>query len=109
MDTSTLQPGQTVAHKDGRYGIVAEVAEAGKARYVWWFDHLTWGIVSERSEDLRPVVLVEQPAGEWVRIRQLVDEQADDPGLWFEARTVPEAYLQAALRALHATIEETVS
>ena len=35
----------------------------------------------------------------------LVDAQAEDAGLWFEARTAPEAYLQAALRKLHAAVE----
>jgi len=36
----------------------------------------------------------------------VVDEQANDPGLWFEAERITEAYLQAALRRLHAAIEE---
>jgi hypothetical protein len=31
--------------------------------------------------------------------------QAEDEGLWFVAQTAPEAYLQAALRRLHAAIE----
>lgn len=37
--------------------------------------------------------------------RQLVNEQAEDEGLWFVAQTAPEAYLQAALRRLHAAVE----
>lgn len=37
--------------------------------------------------------------------RQLVNAQAEDEGLWFVAQTAPEAYLQAALRTLHAVIE----
>lgn len=36
---------------------------------------------------------------------RVCDEQAKDEGLWFVAETVTEAYLQAALRRLHATIE----
>jgi len=36
---------------------------------------------------------------------QLVNEQAEDEGLWFIARTAPEAYLQQELRRLHAVIE----
>ena len=36
---------------------------------------------------------------------KIVVEQADDEALWFEATTAPEAYLQAALRRLHAVIE----
>jgi len=38
-------------------------------------------------------------------IRKLVDQQAEDDGLWFEAETAPEAYLQERLRLLHALIE----
>lgn len=34
-----------------------------------------------------------------------VDRQAEDPGLWFQAETATEAYLQHALRALHCEIE----
>lgn len=39
------------------------------------------------------------------RLRDIVEEQALDDGLWFIARTAPEAYLQRALRDLHAEIE----
>ena len=38
-------------------------------------------------------------------ILALVAEQADDDGLWFQAVTAPEAYLQGELRRLHAAIE----
>lgn len=38
-------------------------------------------------------------------IRRIVDEQAEDEGLWFQAQTAPEAYLQRALRRLHAAVE----
>ena len=40
------------------------------------------------------------------RLRSMVDEQAEDEGLWFEADTAPEAYLQQELRKLHAEVEE---
>jgi hypothetical protein len=63
-------------------------------------------------------------AGEWVErtdglwelvldlvdaeaLRELLDDQAADRGLWFDAKTCPEAYLQNALRRLHAAIEGT--
>ena len=39
------------------------------------------------------------------RIVAFVNKQAEDEGLWFEARTAPEAYLQQELRNLHALIE----
>ena len=34
-----------------------------------------------------------------------VDAQAKDGGLWFAANLAPEAYLQSALRELHAAVE----
>ena len=39
-------------------------------------------------------------------IKKLVDEQAFDEGLWFIAEHATEAYLQNALRDLHASVEE---
>ena len=41
-------------------------------------------------------------------IRTLVDEQAEDEGLWFEAATAPEAYLQQELRRLHEAVERAI-
>lgn len=38
-------------------------------------------------------------------IKAVIDEQADDEGLWFHAETAAEAYVQQALRRLHAIIE----
>jgi len=38
-------------------------------------------------------------------IRKLVNTQAEDEGLWFDAETAPEAYLQHHIRILHALIE----
>ena len=38
-------------------------------------------------------------------IRAVVNEQAEDDGLWFIAETCAEAYLQHELRRLHAVIE----
>jgi hypothetical protein len=45
-------------------------------------------------------------ARKYVKLLELVAEQAEDEGLWFRARTAPEAYLQQKLRRLHALIEE---
>lgn len=36
---------------------------------------------------------------------KLVEQQSEDDGLWFDARTAPEAYLQQELRRLHKIIE----
>lgn len=41
------------------------------------------------------------------RIIDVVEQQANNEGLWFIAQTAPEAYLQQELRRLHAVIEET--
>jgi hypothetical protein len=38
-------------------------------------------------------------------LQALVNEQAEDEGLWFIAQTAPEAYLQQELRRLHAVVE----
>lgn len=43
-----------------------------------------------------------------MRPQELVDIQAEDEGLWFVAETASEAYLQKALRDLHAAIEADV-
>ena len=42
-------------------------------------------------------------------LMKIVNEQAEDYGLWFQAQTAPEAYLQNALRRLHEAIEEKSS
>jgi hypothetical protein len=43
---------------------------------------------------------VDEPA-----IKAVVDEQANDEGLWFVPTTITEDILQRALRRLHAAIE----
>lgn len=47
------------------------------------------------------------------RIRALVDEQAEDEGLWginpFGEQPITEAYLQQELRRLHALVEEVTN
>lgn len=63
----------------------------------------------------RPTVIIDRfSAGEAMKSKQLdrffaalklVEEQADDEGLWFQAKTAPEAYLQQALRRLRAVLE----
>ena len=40
-----------------------------------------------------------------IMLLQTVAQQAEDKGLWFDAKTAPEAYLQQELRRLHAMIE----
>ena len=40
------------------------------------------------------------------KIIELVNKQAEDEGLWFDAETASEAYLQKSLRELHRVIED---
>ena len=42
-------------------------------------------------------------------LQELVNAQAEDEGLWFIEEYAPEAYLQDALRKLHAAVEELTS
>jgi len=49
---------------------------------------------------------VDRMQAKCAEVQALVDSQAEDDGLWFMAVTAPEAYLQQALRKLHAVIEE---
>jgi len=39
----------------------------------------------------------------------LVQDQAEDEGLWFIAKYITEAYLQRALRELHESVEKYFS
>jgi len=38
-------------------------------------------------------------------LKDLVDKQSNDESIWFEAKTISEAYLQKELRKLHYLIE----
>lgn len=49
-----------------------------------------------------------QPNDRTAKILEMVNEQAEDEGIWFEAETAPEAYLQQELRKLHGLIERTL-
>jgi len=44
-------------------------------------------------------------AQKYLKIMKVVNEQIEDEGLWFHARTASEAYLQQELRRLHETVE----
>ena len=43
----------------------------------------------------------------WAEVVHVVEDQANDEGLWFTAKTATEAYLQQELRRLHAAIERS--
>jgi hypothetical protein len=84
-------------------------------------DHLKWlKDTAVDKQDLARVVGYEDCLNEWKQaraalptagnnhiavIRKMVDRQAEDEGLWFIAKYASEAYLQKALRKLHAVIE----
>lgn len=42
-------------------------------------------------------------------LRSIVEEQAEDEGLWFDAKLISEAYLQQELRKLHTACEALYS
>lgn len=49
---------------------------------------------------------LDREVGKLRKIQAVVDEQAEDEGLWHEASYASEAYIQKELRRLHAIIEE---
>ena len=55
------------------------------------------------QEQLQSIV---DAARKVANLQTIVDEQAEDVGLWYGVHTAPEAYLQQELRRLHAAIEE---
>jgi uncharacterized protein (DUF433 family) len=50
-------------------------------------------------------IISEAPTGR-EELRALVEEQAEDEGLWFETKSITEALLQQELRKLHAAVEK---
>lgn len=65
---------------------------------------------AERDEALAKLAKVRAEYKTWedsvVFPMALVNAQAEDHGLWFAAQTASEAYLQQALRKLHAAVED---
>lgn len=54
--------------------------------------------IAELEANIKTQVITEE-------ILELVNEQAEDYGLWFNAKYATEAYLQSELRRLHALIK----
>ena len=69
--------------------------------------HRKWAATQppESDEDLNILADWEKLVAILAHARRIVDKQAEDEGLWFEATTASEAYLQQGLRKLHAAIE----
>jgi hypothetical protein len=82
----------------------AELAELAKPEYqkrpiqgIYWREGwYAWDRIYATISHLK---------SELERARTVVNEQADDDGLWFVAETAAEAYLQSALRRLHEAME----
>ena len=51
-------------------------------------------------------VMKGMPMADLSAIKELAVAQAEDDGLWFEAHTAAEAYLQQELRRLHEAVED---
>lgn len=73
----------------------------------WIFDALDGKRTSWLSGRAEPTQATagDEPEGAREIVGVLVDRQAEDEGLWFDAETATEAYLQKALRQLHAAVE----
>lgn len=66
-----------------------------------------WKITEQAYKQIKNLI---QQSGEKPEIDdsllEFVSRQIEDDGLWFEAQTAPEAYLQQELRKLHQFIED---
>jgi gentisate 1,2-dioxygenase len=63
--------------------------------------------VAPQASEVRPLLIAYQEIQDKLkRIQAFVNQQAEEEGLWFEAETAPEAYLQEALRELYRVIED---
>lgn len=80
---------------------VRRLREENKMKTVSMAELLKW----TEEQDAK----IDEQAQETEQLRGLVSAQATDEGLWFQAKTAPEAYLQQELRALHEAIEGTTA
>jgi hypothetical protein len=70
--------------------LASKARQFAQERRIGYAEH--WELLNELADRLDAV-------------QAIVNDQAEDDGLWFEAVTAPEAYLQQELRRLHAVIE----
>ncbi len=97
------------AYADGYAAAQAEIERLGNlcdtyAEFIaergLWADYSAWcGSIVRNPVRFRGADVNE------AEIRAVVNEQAEDDGLWFVPETITEDYLQRALRRLHAVIE----
>ena len=67
------------------------------------YDGANWAWTSYLHNNALPII--EALVKEREELVNIVDRQAEDYGLWFEAITAPEAYLQRELRRLHSAVD----
>ncbi len=58
-----------------------------------------------KASTLRAMIALRAALAQPNPAQRVVDEQAEDEGLWFNAMHASEGYLQQELRKLHAAIE----
>lgn len=59
-----------------------------------------------KAMNTSPPEVIRQLRARLSTLKELVEEQANDAGLWFDAETAPEAYVQRELRRLHSAVED---
>ena len=111
--------GREERHNDDYFSLPEHVKELDRVFVRWHIERLDAALASQQAEidrlDRELTEMARTFGGQAARIdryeielraaREVVAEQAEDEGLWFVARTAPEAYLQQELRRLHAAIE----
>lgn len=92
---------------DCKHEISELIGDGGVCKHCGeWHSLLLWYRLSlERVAEQGMSDLVQGLRERLDKIQALVNQQAEDEGLWFDAQTAPEAYLQLALRKLHAIID----
>lgn len=93
--------------------------DGGAGRWRWSFTPGPTNLKHHDIEELRGyfresepesvLIMPEREVTDEQSIKAVVDEQANDEGLWFMPRTCAEDYLQRALRRLHEVIEGRTS
>lgn len=109
----TEQPVRCVALLREDYdSLVKELEELRVSRDAWKEDAARycenveyWKKKADHIPDARKMVQTAEEAARGSHAYTMVQAQAEDEGLWFEAETATEANLQNALRRLHAAVE----
>ncbi|MFN7640489.1 MAG: hypothetical protein ACK5PR_01940 [bacterium] len=79
-----------------RYNVTKKTREAFEE---WWASNKEGWLAAKCAADAKYLPVIE-------KLVAIVNQQAEDEGLWFVAQYASEGYLQKELRLLHAAIEE---